>query len=243
MKTILIEDEALGRETLRSFISDYAKELTLIGEGVDIKSGLELINSLKPELVFLDINLPDGTVFQLLDQLNKIDFKIIFVTAFQEHAIKAFRYSAIDFLLKPLNPDDFMQAVAKVKKENRLDDMEKKMALLLRNINRIEKIALSTMEGLQMVAIEDVIRCKSESNYTCFYMINGDKLLVSKTLKEFDELLSNDGFYRIHKSHLINIKYIKKYINGKGGSVVLEDKTVLDVARRKRDGLLQCLNS
>ena len=135
-----------------------------------------------------------------------------------------------------------MLAVAKVKKETRIDEIERKMELLLKNINKVEKIALSTMEGLEMVVLEDIVRCESQSNYTYFYMNNGNKYLVSKTLKEFDELLSGERFYRIHKSHLVNVKFIQKYINGKGGSVVLNDGAFIDVSRRKREGLLQLLN-
>ncbi len=242
MKAIIIDDEELGRKAIKSFIEKYATNtLELIDEADSVKNGLFSILSHQPDVVFLDIRMNDGTGFDLLEKLPKIDFKIIFVTAYQEHAIKAFKYSAIDYLLKPINPDEFIAAIDRLKTENKIDEIEQKVNVLIKNKSRFNKIALPTLNGLKMVTISDIIRCESDNNYTLFYLLDGSKILVSKTLKEYDELLSSEGFFRVHKSHLINIAFVKEYIKGEGGYVILEDNTNIEVSRRKKESLLQLL--
>lgn len=241
MKAIIIDDESSGRKAVRNYITKYASNIEIIDEADNVKNGIFSILTHKPDVVFLDIRMPDGTGFDLLNKLPKIDFQIIFVTAYEQHAIKAFKYSAVDYLLKPLNPDDFIEAISKLKTDNKLNELEKKVELILQNNKKFERIALATSTGLLMVSLCDIVRCESDNNYTMFHLKDNSKYLVSKTLKEYDELLSYEGFYRTHKSHLVNVKYIKEYVKGEGGYVILEDNTSIDVARRKKEGLLQIL--
>jgi two-component system, LytTR family, response regulator len=241
MNAIIIDDEESGRKTIKNFIEKYTSNISVIDEADSVKNGLFSILTHNPDVVFLDIRMTDGTGFDLLEKLPKIDFKLIFVTAYEEHAIKAFKYSAIDYLLKPVNPDDFIAAVAKIKSDNKIDELEEKVSVLIKNKFNFNKIALPTLNGLKMISIPTIIRCESDNNYTLFFLSDGSKILVSKTLKEYDELLSSEGFYRLHKSHLVNIAFIKEYIKGDGGYVILEDKTSIEVSRRKKDGLLAIL--
>jgi len=177
----------------------------------------------------------------LLEKIPTIDFKIIFITAYEEHAVKAFKYSAVDYLLKPLNPDEFIASVSKLNYDNKWDELEKKVELLLKNNNGFENIALPTSTGLKMVTIKNIVRCESDDNYTFFHLINGEKILVSRTLKDYDQLLSDEGFYRTHKSHLVNTLFIQEYVKGEGGYVILKNGDSIDVSRRKKEGLIQVL--
>ena len=241
MKAIIIDDETSGRKAVKNYIVKYTSEIEIIDEADNVKNGLFSILSYKPDIVFLDINMPDGTGFDLLQKLPAINFKIIFITAYEEYAIRAFKYCAIDYLLKPLNPDDFVAAITKLKSENKFNEIEQKVELLLKNKVKLEKIALPTASGLKLIYLADIIRCESDNNYTFFHLKNKTKLLVSRTLKEYDELLTSEGFYRCHKSHLINVNYIKEYLNGEGGSIILEDGSHIDVSRRKKEGLMKLL--
>lgn len=241
MNAIIIDDESTGRKTIRSFITKYAPKLQIIAEAESVRTGLEVIHNNQPDIVFLDIRMNDGTGFDLLERLGAITFQIIFVTAYEEHAIKAFKYSAVDYLLKPLDPDEFIASVSKLKKQSKLEEIEQKVELLLQNHNKIEKIALPTLSGLNMIKICDIVHCESDNNYTNFHLIDGSKLLVSRTLKEYDEMLSTSGFYRTHKSHLVNVSYIVEYIKGEGGIVKLENGDHVEVSRRRKDGLIQVL--
>jgi two-component system LytT family response regulator len=243
MNTIIIDDESSGRKTIRSFITKYANNLNIVAEADSVKSGLIAINNHQPDVLFLDVRMNDGTGFNLLEQLSNITFQVIFVTAYEEHAIKAFKHSAVDYLLKPLDPDDFIASVSKLKKDTKLEEIEKKVEALIQNNHRIEKIALPTLSGLNMIKIKDIVHCESDNNYTNFHLINGSKLLVSRTLKEYDEILSPEGFYRTHKSHLVNIKFITEYIKGEGGMVKLENGDHIEVSRRRKEGLMHILSA
>lgn len=242
MNVLIIDDESSGRKTIKSYITKYANHLHIIGEADSVKSGISAINLHKPDVVFLDIRMNDGTGFDLLEKLTVIEFQVIFITAYEEHAIKAFKHSAVDYLLKPLDPDEFIVSISKLKKESKLVEIEKKVELLLQNHFRIEKIALPTLSGLNMIKICDIVHCESDNNYTNFHLVDGSKLLVSRTLKEYDEMLSPMGFYRTHKSHLVNVKFITEYIKGEGGMVKLENGEHVEVSRRRKDGLIQILS-
>jgi two-component system LytT family response regulator len=239
---VIVDDEPGGRETLINFISKYCPELELLGTAENVATGVELIQNRAPQLVFLDIEMPDGTGFNLLEKIDNINFKVIFVTAYQEFAIKAFNFSAIDYLLKPINPEQFKQAVEKAIGVARLDDISKKLEVLLSNTNKLTKIALPSATGIQFALISDIVRCESDNNYTFIHLKDGTKTLVTRTLKEYDQLLQDHGFYRTHKSHLVNLSSIKEYVRGEGGWVVLEDGSEIEVARRRKDGLLEALS-
>lgn len=241
MRTVIIDDETKGRQTLRNFIAKYAPELIIIGEAENIEQGVNLIDKEKPELVFLDIQMPDGTGFDLLGQVMFDEFKLIFCTSHDQYAIKAFRFSAIDYLLKPIDPDIFIAAIKKVKNESSIL-LKPKLEVLNQNSEKFLRIALHSANNISLVNITDIVRLESNVNYTKFVLNGGTSILISKTLKEYDELLSEHGFIRVHKSHLINIKYVKQYIKGEGGWVILADNTKVEVSRRKKESLLSAIN-
>ncbi len=241
MKSIIIDDEEKSRQTLGNFLKKYCPEILIDGEADGVESGLQLINKVKPEVVFLDIQMKDGTGFDLLEKVMPIEFKVIFVTAYDQYALRAFKFSAVDYLLKPLDPSKLIEAVRKLKQDNQLEQLKRKIEVMLSNTNGFKKLALPSIDGLIMVKIKDIVRCESESNYTHFFMKSGDTFLSTKTLKEYDQMLTATGFYRIHQSHLINLGYVSRYLKGEGGTIILDDKTQLDVARRRKDGLMVAL--
>jgi two-component system, LytTR family, response regulator len=241
LRTVIIDDEINGRNILKSFIAKYCSGISIIGEAESVKSGFELIEEVEPDLIFLDIQMQDGTGFDLLEKFKLRKFKTIFVTSFDNYAIKAFKFSAVDYILKPVDPDNLVEAVNRVKELNSGNQFQEKIDVLISNINSLEKIGLPAADGIRFVKIHDIIRCESDNNYTLFYLKNKEKILISKTLKDFETLLSGSQFFRIHKSHLINLRYIDKYVPGEGGYVIMEDGSHADVSRRKKEGLLKLL--
>lgn len=243
MKTVIVDDESKSRQTIRNFIEKYAPELFVVGEADSVESAVSLIEKVKPELLFLDIQMPDGTGFDLLGQLSYSNFKLIFCTSFDQYAVKAFRYSAIDYILKPIDPDIFIGAVRKIIREKSDNTTEDKLEVLKQNKISFTRLALHSAEGINLVKVENIIRCESSVNYTKFVLNGLPNILVTKTLKEYDELLSSQDFIRIHKSHLVNMNYIKKYIKGEGGWVEMHDGSKIEVSRRKKETLMQALGN
>jgi two-component system LytT family response regulator len=242
LKTIIIDDEISGRNILKNFVSKYCPEkIEIIAEADSVKTGINQITIHNPDLVLLDVQMQDGTGFDLLELLPNISFKVIFITSYDKFAIRAFKYSAIDYILKPVDPDLLVAAINRIADKNVMLDIDKKLDVLISNKNNIEKIALPATDGIRFLKINEIIRCESDSNYTTFFTINKEKIVVSKTLKEYEVLLSSMKFYRIHKSHLVNLRYISKYVPGEGGYVIMEDKTEVEVSRRKKEGLLTIL--
>lgn len=242
MRTIIIDDEPKSRQTLTNFIFKYAPNLEIVGEASCVEEGISLIEDIKPDLIFLDIQMPDGTGFDLLRQVRYNDFKLIFCTSFDQFAIKAFRFSAIDYLLKPLDPDIFIAAVKKISNEDK-SVLKEKLEVLQINKSNFSKIALHSAEGINLVNIADIIRCESSGNYTKFIIQDQANILVTKTLKDFDVILTNHNFVRIHKSFLANLAHVTKYIKGDGGWIIMSDDAKIMVSRRKKDQLLQILSN
>lgn len=245
IKAIIIEDEKDCRDAFINILKLVADDVEIIGEASNVKDGVKLINNSRFDVLFLDIDLPDGTGFNILENISHHDFNLIFTTAHNDHAIKAFKHSAIDYLLKPLDPDDLIEALKKIRKKEKLNNIENKVELLYENFNqkKFERISLPTNDGFEIISTNDIILFTSESNYTNVYLKNGKKILVTKTIKLYDDLLSNSGFFRVHQSHLVNLSSIVKYTNGDGGSITLSDNSVVDVSRRKKDSLLKLIKS
>ena len=215
MRTVIIEDEAQAVSALKSELKYHCPEVELVGEAKSVKEGIEVIKKLQPELIFLDIQLSDGLGFEILSVYKEHEFKIIFTTAYSQYAIKAIKFSALDYLLKPIDSEELKMAVAKAKihsKENDLAKIETLISNFKLKSDR-KKIALQTTEGISIYEVDTILRCSAESNYTCVYFTNGKKVLFSKTLKEFEELLENSGFERIHHSHIINLNHLVNFIN------------------------------
>ncbi|MCD4737322.1 MAG: LytTR family DNA-binding domain-containing protein [Bacteroidales bacterium] len=241
INAIIIDDEAKAREILRDSLAIYCKNIDIIAEAESVKSGLMAIKNNPPDVVFLDVMMDDGTGFDLLEKLPGIAFEVIFVTAFDQYAVKAFEFSAVDYMLKPIKPQQLIRATGKLKQSSRIETLNRKLEVLISNMNQLEKIALPSLEGLCFVKIEEIVRCESDGNYTTFHMHSGKKIIVTKLIREYEEMLSPLTFFRIHKSHIINFKYIQKYKRGDGGSVIMTDGTRLVVSRRRKDGFMSAL--
>jgi len=239
IKTVVIDDEPKARETIINILGLGPSNVSVVGEAEDVKSGYEIITRLNPDVVLLDINLPDGTGFDLLKKFDKIQFKIIFITAHEEYAVRAFKFSALDYILKPVTAGDLFLAIEKATEAIQKEDTELKLSAFLANLNKIKKIVLKTSESIHIINIREIIRCESDINYTTFYLLNGEKLLVSRPLKEYSEMLEPMGFYRTHQSHLVNLDHILRYDKTDGGHLVLVDESIVPVSTRKKDELFE----
>ncbi|NMH29554.1 LytR/AlgR family response regulator transcription factor [Flavobacterium silvaticum] len=248
---LLIDDDANLRSGMKGLLERYAPEIHILGEADSVESGVTAIEKFQPQVVFLDIQLNDGSGFDILEQLalrqGKSQTNIVFITAHEQYAIKAFRFSALDFLLKPVDPEELQKVINKIKAAVQKNDGFAHIDLLLENIRKkvdnFKRIALSTSEGIHLFEISDIIRCESDDNYTKFYIRGSKPILISRTLKEYEELLAEHGFERIHQSHLINLSYLKSYIKKDGGYVVMSDNSHLPISQRKKDRLQEVLKS
>ncbi len=242
ISAIIVEDEEASRITLRNFLNDYCPNVEVLGEAANIKEGYTLINRHQPDLVFLDVEMPFGNAFDLLEKFEQIDFETVFVTAFSKYALEALNLSASNYLLKPVDIDQLIDAVQKV--SERITDKAsiKSSSILLENLSienkQLKKMVLPMMDGFEVVVLKDIIWCDANDNLTDLYLSDGSKRTVCKTLKYYEEILKEYDFIRVHKSHIINVNYVKKYKKGKGGEVILtNDKVVSISASRKQDFL------
>jgi len=243
IRTVIIDDEEKGRKTLKNFAQKYAPNLSIAGEADDVESGVKLIDAVKPELVFLDIQMPGGTGFDLLGKVAFNGFNLIFCSAYDQFAVKAFRFSAIDYLLKPLDPDVFISAINKLP-ERSTKVLKRQIEVLTSNRKSgFNRIALHSFDGISIVNIDEILRCESSANYTTFKLRNQPDILVTKTLKEFDDILTPHHFLRVHKSHLINLAYVTTYLKGDGGWIKMVDGSTVEVSRRKREQVLEALSN
>ncbi len=244
MRVIIIDDEKHCREGLAIMLDKYCDGIELVASCADGKAGIKAIGQSAPDLVFLDIEMPGMNGFDMLENCSQLDFDVIFTTAYNEYAIQAIRHNALDYLLKPVNKNELMQAVNKARKNRKHQASEKITGLLqsVRSGKKTGKIAISTVEGLVMVDTGEIVYCESENNYTRIHLSSGKRILVSKTLKKVEELLmSHTHFFRIHNSYLINLDFMQQYIKGDGGEVVLSGGQQLPVSRLKRAEFLDML--
>lgn len=245
IKAIIVDDEQHCIDRLKGLLqSSYTNSIELLGEFSSVAEGYKAIQRLKPELVFLDVQIHEKTGFDLLYELGKADFEVIFTTAHDEFAVRAFKFSALDYLLKPVDADDLKAAIDKYKERKKLPQQSsERVETLLNHVkpgnDPLKKIVIPTSNGFELFNVTDIVRCESDINYTTIYFTDKHKLVVAKTLKEFEEMLSPHGFFRIHNSHLINLDFVKSYNKGKGGSVVLKDGTELEVSTRRKDEFLK----
>ncbi|MBP0904088.1 LytR/AlgR family response regulator transcription factor [Mariniflexile gromovii] len=241
---IIIDDEQHCTDRIKNLLKPYKDTITLIGDFSTVDSGIKGIENLKPDVVFLDVQIHDRTGFDVLKSVNHHAFEVIFTTAFEAFAIQAFKFSAVDYLLKPIDEDDFKLAIDKLNSKIEAKDFSKKVDALLNNISKTDvhkKITIPTVEGLEFLEVSDIIRCEADVNYTTIFTKDAKKILVSKTLKSFEALLANCNFFRVHNSHLINLDYIKKYTKGKGGYVTLIDNSTIEVSTRRKDDFLKAI--
>lgn len=244
IKAVIVEDEMRNAQALRTLLLEYCENVEVSAMAQDVASAAKVIKEHEPDVVFLDIELPGASGFSLLDYFEKIDFEIIFTTAYNQYALKAFEVSAIDYLLKPIGIKALHNALAKVREQKSLQALKERYYAdrLDRAMNRISRIGLPTMEGILFVKLDEIIRCEGDNNYTTFFLQDKTKILVSKTLGDYEELLSTEGFYRAHRSHLVNLQHIKKFLRGRASRLVMDDGSEVEVSTRKRDDLLNRLS-
>lgn len=243
---IIIDDELNAREALQKLIQRYFSEKIEVVKLADsVESGVLAINKYHPDIVFLDIEMPSEDGFQLFSYFNKVEFEVIFTTAYKHYAIDAFKTSAMDYLLKPIDYIDLQTTIKHFEEKNNFKSRQERLETLLGNLNTgkdiSQKIAFPTLTGYQMVKTHHIIYCQSESNYTKIFILNEPAILVSKTLKLVQEILPEEMFFRIHKSNLVNLNFIKSYINKDGHYIILDDGTILDVAFRRIEEFIKAL--
>jgi two-component system LytT family response regulator len=242
LRVLIVDDEDHMRDTLIRLLELHCPEVLVVGQAAGVKSGSAAINEFHPDLVLLDIQMKDGTGFDLLYSLPSIDFKVIFVTAYDQYAVQAFRCCAVDYLLKPVDPEHLAEAVDRAGQiiQEHFNLQMKALEENLKSVNRQhKKIIIKTTENIHLLDLKNIISCESDNSYTTINTSEGDKILVSKTLKDYEDMLAECGFYRVHKSFLINLLHIKRFERQDGGYIVLTNDVRIPVASRKRDELLQ----
>jgi two-component system LytT family response regulator len=247
IRAIIVDDEQHCIVRLSDMLARYCpKQIELVATCNNTSDALTAIKSLKPDLLFLDVELQEATGMDLLRQFPKIDFEVIFTTAHEKYAIQAFRFSAVDYLLKPIDADELTTAISKLDKMLGQKDLNNKFEALLQNFHnkqssQTKKITVPSGNELLFLEISQITRCEADVNYTTIYLKDKQKIMVAKTLKDFDDLLTDHGFFRIHNSHLINLSYIRSYQKGKGGYVILADGTNLEVSTRRKELFLKAV--
>ena len=244
IKAIIVDDEPYSCESLATLLERYCPAVKVADICYSGEDALKAIEEQQPQIVFLDIEMPKMNGFEILEKLSEIHFEIIFTTSYDQYAIKAIRFSALDYLLKPIDREELQRAVLKV--TQRLHQpLPQQLEILLQKLHHpvssMQKIALPTMEGLQMVDVNSIISCASESNYTIFLLKNKQKLIASRILKDIEEMLGEYSFFRVHHSYLVNLNEVNKYIKGEGGYLIMSDGSTIDVSRSRKESLLKKL--
>ncbi len=239
LKTVIIDDESDAVDFIFSIIGEYCPGLEVAGKAYDVREGVQVIKEIKPDLVFLDVEMPHGTGFDLLTNFPEKEFDVIFITAFNHYAIKAIKFSAVDYILKPININEFIEAVNKVmqKRSSSMFRGNENIKALLENLKTgvPSRLAIPTSDGMEYLNPKDIIRIEADRSYSWFYITGNRKILVSKNLKEFQDLLSDRHFFRPHNSYLINLKYVKKYVRKEGGYIEMQDGSEIPISRNKKD--------
>jgi len=242
---IIIDDVDNSRITLAHDLTQYCPQIKIIGEANSVKTAIIEIADKKPDVVFLDIQLGDGLGFEILESIKDFNFQVIFTTALDSYGIKAIKFSALDYLLKPIDPDELIVAVNKLEKNTKPDDIKDSINLLLNNIKDIQpsnkRIVLNSADKVHMVYITDIIRCESQGSYTVFHLKNKEQIVVTKNLKEYENMLEEYSFIRVHHSHLINFSYLKEFVKKDGGYAVMTDNSQVPVSFRKKNDLLDMI--
>ncbi len=242
IKAIIIDDEKNALEVLEMQLTQYCKNVQVIATANGGAKGIEAIKKLNPDLVFLDIEMPHKNGFDVLAETNQFNYKVIFTTAYDQFAIKAFKFSAIDYLLKPIDILELQQAVEKATDKSDIN-LEEKIKLLFNQLQTPQKltnkIALPIGDSMQLMEPDEIVRCESDSNYTHIFLSSGKKITVAKTLKEVEENMEGNPFFRVHQSHLINMNHVSKYMKGDGAYVIMKDGTNITISRNKKEAFME----
>lgn len=246
IRCVIVEDEEMARKVLKSLLAQYCQDVMVCAEADDIVSGKTMIENFRPDLVFLDIEMPGGSGFKLLTSMENIDFEVVFITAYEQFAIKAIRHDALDYILKPIDPKELVAAVEKVKEAKYKKTLKQQYDNILKNLDPeqlvVRKISISTTDKIHLIDVDDIIRCESDNYYTIIFFKDGNSLMVSKTLKEMDQKLEEYDFVRTHKSHLVNMRCIKNFIKDEM-MVVMSDGTKVPVSKRKKEKIMEVINT
>lgn len=246
MNVIIVDDEASVRNSIRRFLNENFTEVNIIATAGSIGEGHEAILKYRPDLIFLDIELPDGSGFDLLSRFTQIPFKLIFITGHQEYALDAIKVSALDYILKPVDEGELKAAVVKASEIINREEEDMKLRALSENLKdkkALKRIILRTAEALQLISVSDIIRAEADSNYTHFYLEGGRHIIVSRTIREFESLLAGSGFSRVHQSHLVNLNYVDKFLKKDGGSIQLKNGSVVPVSPNLKKKVLKSLTN
>ncbi|MCS3796133.1 LytR/AlgR family response regulator transcription factor [Niastella sp. OAS944] len=245
VRTLLVDDEVTSIRVLKNLLSAHCPEVEIVGEADSVQSAIKIISSCSPDLVLLDIAINNETAFDLLSSLNEIIFQIIFVTASDNHAVQAFKFCAVDYLLKPVDATDLQRAIKKVTKRSHEKEILENLKALQENIQALkvtdQKMAVPTMNGLSFVVMKDIMHLEASGSCTKIYLSNGEQLITTRIIKEYEDLLPANIFYRVHNAHIINLNRIQNYQKGRGGTVHMEDGTAIEVAFRRREDFLKRL--
>jgi two-component system, LytTR family, response regulator len=243
LKAIIVDDEQISRDILSEYIKKYCPDVTVLALAESAAQGVECIKKHKPDVVFLDVEMPKGNGFDMLEQLTEINFETIFVTAFDNYAIQALNYSAAYYILKPVSIDELILAVDKIKTQRLKNIPSIQTKVLLENIHtsgvQQQKIVLPLQDGFEVVRLQDVVHCDAHDNFTDFHFIAKGKMMICRTLKFYEELLKDSGFLRVHKSHLVNLNHVVKYTRGKGGQLTMSNGSTIDVSPNKKEELME----
>lgn len=242
IQALIIDDEKNAIEVLELQLSRYCKQVQVLATAQGGVQGIELIRKYQPDLVFLDIEMPHKNGFDVLNETKDCRYKVIFTTAYDQFAIRAFKFSAVDYLLKPIDIRELQEAVEKAAIKEEQGSLDEKLQVLISQLQapvRQERIALPVADGMQFFHTDEILRCESDSNYTHISLTNGKKITIAKTLKEVEESLRGVDFYRIHQSHLVNMNHISKVVKGEGGYVVMKDGTTITISRNKKEAFLE----
>jgi two-component system LytT family response regulator len=243
LKAIIVDDEKVSREILQDYLGKYCTDVSVLALAESAAQGVECIKKHKPDIVFLDVEMPKGNGFDLLEQIDEINFETVFVTAFDNYAIQALNYSAAYYILKPVSIDELVAAVGKIKTQREKNQPALYTRILLENIHasgvQQQKIVLPLQDGFEVVSLSDIVHCEAHDNFTDFYFVSKQKMMICRTLKFYEELLKDSGFLRVHKSHLINLNHVVKYTRGKGGQLTMSNNAVIDVSPNKKDELME----
>lgn len=243
IRSLIVDDEEKSRETLKKMVQNFCQDVEVVGEAASVAEAVDIIDEENPDVVFLDVEMPGGNGFTLLEKYDKPPFQVIFTTAHDLYAINAIKFAALDYLLKPVNIKELQEAVSKVEKseeddEIRIEQYEALKSNLSQTDKKFTKIALPTSEGIDFFEADDIIRAEADRAYSNFFIKGGKKIMISKPLKEYEALLEECNFFRIHKSHMVNLNHLKKYVKGKGGYVIMDDESYVDVSVRRKEALL-----
>ncbi len=246
MRTVIIDDEPNARQVVKNILEQYCSSVEVVGEADNVANGVKLINDKTPDLVLLDIRMPDGTGFNVLKRVNKLDFHFIFITAHEEYAIRAIKQSALDYIVKPINTNELIASIEKAElskpKERELEESIEALSHNQSGVPAEKRLVLNTQDSIYVVKVDDIISCMADKNYTEVNILNNKKLVISKTLKDVEEMLNGCGFFRSHQSHLINMKYISHYEKGLGGTIIMQDLSRIPVSSRKKDTFIQLMS-